>query len=120
MAARTLTEISSAGRPSMVAGTNEEAFVRFLDVRGPYKVETLYFQNDAANDFTADDTFNSILAHPLFATVVLSSDAANDAGAHDLSIDLTSDESDSNFKQLTLRDAEDRDGLGIVITVYGF
>ena len=120
MAERTLAEIATANRPSMVAGTEEEAFVRFVDVRGPYKVETLYFQQAAANDFKADDTFNSQLAHPLFATVVLSSDAENDAGAHDVSIDLTSDESNANFRQLTLRDGEDFDGMGIVITVYGF
>lgn len=121
MAARTLTQISTATRPSFVAGTEEEAFARFIDVRGPYKVETLYFQNAAADAFTADDTFNSILAHPLFATVALAGfDAANNNTVGDLSVQLTSDESDSNFKQLTLRDAEGTNGMGIVITVYGF
>lgn len=120
MAERTLAEVATAGKPSMVAGTEEEAFVRFVSVNGPYKTETLYFQQAAANDFKADDTFNSTLAHPLFATVTLAQDAENNAGWHDLSVDLTSDESDGNFRQLTLRDAEGDDGKGIVITVYGY
>jgi hypothetical protein len=42
MAERTLAEVATAKRPSMVAGTEEEAFMQFIDVRGPYKVETLY------------------------------------------------------------------------------
>jgi hypothetical protein len=36
------------------------------------------------------------------------------------SVDLTSDESNANFRQLTLRDAEGVNGLGVIITVYGF
>lgn len=119
MAERTLSELETeAGRPSMVAGTEVEAFVRFIDVRGPYKVETLYYQQAAANDFAADDTTNSQLAHPLFATIAPAQDI--DGTALIGSVDLTSDESNANFRQLTIRDCHDINGLGIVITVFGF
>lgn len=119
MAERTLTQVATAGRPSMVAGTEEEAFVRFTDARGPYKVETLYFQQAAANDFKANDTFSDIrLVHPLFATIVPVTDL--DGTAFPGSVDLTSDESNANFKQLTIRDCENVNGLGICIQVYGF
>ena len=118
MAARTLTQISGTGGPSMVAGTEEEAFVRFRDARGPYKVETLYFQCAAADAFTANDTFNSTLAHPLFAEITPIMDL--DGTALIGSVDLTSDESNTNFKQLTIRDCESINGLGILIKVYGF
>lgn len=118
MAERTLAEVATANRPSMVAGTEEEAFMQFIDVRGPYKVETLYFQQAAANDFKANDTYNSRLAHPMFATIKPAQDL--DGTALVGSVDLTSDESNANFRQLTIRDCESINGLGIVIEVYGF
>jgi hypothetical protein len=118
MAERTLAEVATANRPSMVAGTEEEAYARFIDVRGPYKVETIYFQQAAANDFKAADTFNSQLAHPMFATVAPAQDI--DGTALVASVDLTSDESNANFRQITLNDAEGINGLGIIVTVYGF
>jgi len=118
MAERTLAEVATAAGPSMVAGTEEEAFVRFIDVRGPYKVETLYFQQAALNDFKAADTFKSQLAHPLFAEITPVQDL--DGTALIGSVDLTSDESNTNFKQLTINDCEGINGLGILIKVYGF
>lgn len=119
MAERTLAEIESeAGRPSMVAGTEEEAYVQFIDVRGPFKVETRYYQQAAANDFKANDTFTTRIAHPLFATISSAQDI--DGTALAASVDLTSDESNSNFKQVTLRDAEGVNGLGVVVQVFGF
>jgi hypothetical protein len=120
MAERALADIitDSTGIPSMVAGTEEEAFVRFIDVRGPYKVETLYFQLAAADDFAANATHSSILAHPAFAEITPMTDL--DGTAFPGSVDLTSDESNANFKQLTLRDCENIPGLGVLIKVYGF
>ena len=119
MAERTFAEIEAGGKgPSMVAGTEEEAFVRFISTHGPYKVETLYFQQDASNDFAAEDTFKSRLAHPLFCTVVTATDI--DGTALDVSADLTSDESNANFKQITVRDAEDINGMGLVLQIFGF
>ena len=118
MAEVTFATLEAAGGPSMVAGTEERAYVKFIGVQGPYKVETLYFQQAAADDFKAEDTFNSTLAHPLFCTVVTATDI--DGTALDVSADLTSDESNANFKQITVRDAEDIDGMGLVIQVFGF
>ena len=73
MAERTLDEIATSGAHSQTgaAGANAEAFVRFVSTHGPYKTEVLAFQQAAANDFKADDTFKSQLAHPLFATTAL-------------------------------------------------
>lgn len=118
MAERTLAQVATAARPSMVAGTEEEAYVKFIDVRGPFKVETRYYQQAAANDFAADDTFVSSLAHPMFATIKPSQDL--DGTALVASVDLDSDESSSTFKTVTLRDAEGINGLGVVVEVYGF
>jgi hypothetical protein len=36
------------------------------------------------------------------------------------SADLTSDESNANFKQITIYDCEGINGLGILLKVYGF
>ena len=119
MAERTLAEIATAGAPSMVAGTEEEAFVRFVSTHGPYKTEVLLFQNAAANDFKADDTFKSQLAHPLWVTVQNTSDR-DDTATSVPSAEITSDESNANFKTIYLRDAEGVNGLGVQITVYGF
>ena len=118
MAERTLAQVATTGGPSMVAGTEEEAYTRVVATHGPYKTETFYFQQASANDFKAADTFNSQLAHPLFATCVSAQDV--DGTASIASADLTSDESNANFKQITLNDAEGINGLGLVITVYGF
>ena len=121
MAERTLVELrDEAGGPSMLgtAGTNTEAFVRFVSTHGPYKTETLLFQQAAANDFKADDTIKSQLAHPLFATVKAASDA--NATAQVYSVEVNSLESNANFKTITLRDAHGINGIGLVITVYGF
>ena len=87
MAARTLVQIATANRPAFSPGTGVEAFTRFVDVRGPYKVEILYFQNAAADAFTNADTFNRQLAHPMFATVALAGfDGANDNTLGDLTV----------------------------------
>jgi hypothetical protein len=125
MAERTLDELAGtavgdtpAGAPSMVAGTEKEAFVRFIATHGPFKTETLLFQQAAANDFKADDTFKSQLAHPLFATAAATADVEGTATT--ASVEITSLESDSNFKTLYLRDAEGDNGLGLVITIYGY
>ena len=120
MAERTLAEIAAAaGAPSMVAGTEVEAFVRFISTHGPYKTEVLLFQQAAANDFKADDTFKSQLAHPLWVTVVSTSDRGNStAGLQSAEVDSL--ETSSTFKTITLRDADDDNGFGVCITVYGF
>jgi hypothetical protein len=126
MAERTLDELagtaagdSPAGAPSMVAATEEEAFVRFVSTHGPYKTETLLFQQAAANDFKADDTFKSQLAHPLWVTVAATSDLSNNTDGK-VSAEINSSESSATFKTITLRDAEDRTGEGFQITVYGY
>lgn len=119
MGERTLAEVATAKRPSMVAGTEEEAFDNWIEVRGPRKVEKLMFQQAADNDFKADDTYNTKLAHPYFATVTTVSDTDASTDAAEISVDLTSDESNANFKQLTLRDAHSLNGIGVLITVYG-
>jgi hypothetical protein len=119
MAEVSVATIQLAGRPSMVAGTEERAYWHMIDVRGPYKVETFYMQQAAADDFAAAATFNSTLAHPMVATISRVMD--NGGGAAFIgSIDLTSDEANANFKQLTLQDCEGINGLGILVTVYGF
>ena len=121
MAARTLSQIeATSGGPSMVPGSNTEAFVRFVDVRGPFKVETLYFQCEDSDDFTADDTFNSRLAHPLFAIINAVQDLEDTTQFNQISVDLNTDETNANFKQLTIRDCEDFNSMGILIQVYGF
>ena len=126
MAERTLDELagtaagnSPAGAPSMVAATEEEAFVRFVSSHGPYKTETLLFQQAQDNDFKADDTFKSQLAHPLWVTVVNTSDR-DDTATSIPSAEITSDESNAAFKTIYLRDAEGVNGLGVMITVYGY
>jgi hypothetical protein len=119
MAERTAQEVIDNGaRPSMVAGTEEEAYWHMIDVRGPYKVETFYMQQAAANDFAADDTFNATIAHPMVAEITPITDLDNTAFPG--SCDLTSDESNANFKQITLRDCQSINGLGIMVKVYGF
>ncbi len=120
MAERTLVEISAKGAPATdgTAAANAEAFVRFVSTHGPYKTETLLFQQAAANDFKADDTFKSQLAHPLFVTCVAASDAA--ATAQVYTAEVNASESDANFKTITLRDAHGINGIGLLITVYGY
>jgi hypothetical protein len=104
-----------------VIANNVEAYAKFVDVRGPYKVEVSYFQQAAANDFSADDTFTTTLAHPMFVTAVLASDGNNDGGGElSLTASLDSVESNATFRTVTLHDAEDVNGLGVLITVYGF
>jgi hypothetical protein len=122
MAEVTLAALRDAdlGRPSFVPGTEVASFVRFIDVRGPYKVETLYFQQGVDDDFqAADDTVSSILAHPMFA-VVSGAGIDEQEATGDFSVTLNSLESDADFKQLVLHGAEDVNGQGVVITVYGF
>ena len=126
MAERTLDEIAGtaagnapAGAPSATGtAAATEAFVRFISTHGPFKTETLLFQQALANDFKADDTFKSQLAHPLWATVVCASDTATTVA--DFSVELNTLESNANFKTLTLRDAHGIDSLGICITIYGY
>ena len=121
MAAVTLETLSGENRPAFSPGTEVAAFTRFVDVRGPYKVEILYFQCDVDDSFTDADTFNSQLAHPMFATVVMAGrDGANDSDITNLTVTLDSLETSANFRQLVLHDADGTDGTGVVITVYGF
>jgi hypothetical protein len=118
---RTLVQIaatSAAPNHLGTAGTNTEAFVRFVSTHGPYKTETLLFQLAAGDDFKADDTFKSQLAHPLFAIVTPASDANATAAIY--SVEVNSLESNANFKTITLRDAHGITGIGVVITVYGY
>lgn len=118
MAEKDLTIVAAAGGPSMIAGTEERAFQRFISVQGPFKIETVYFQQAAADDFKAADSFKSTLAHPLFCTVDTVQDI--DGSAVSVSADLTSDESHANFKTIVINDAEGVDGLGILVTIYGY
>ncbi len=126
MAERTLDEIASTttvttnGAHSQTGAIADvtEHFVRFISTHGPYKTETLAFQLANGDDFKADDTIKSILAHPLFATIVPAADLSNTAFIG--SVEVNSLESNSNFKTITLRDAEDINSIGIVITVYGY
>ena len=121
MAERTLDEVATKGAPATVGTTAAiaEAFVRFIAVNGPYKTETLLFFQANGNDFKANDTFKSRLAHPLFATVTIAADRAA-ATAPVFSVSVNADESDTNFKTITLHDAEDINSIGLCITVYGF
>ena len=128
MAERTLNEIAGvasgetqSGKPSdlgTVAAVTE-SFVRFIAVNGPYKTESLLFRQANGNDFKANDTFKSQLAHPLFASVVIVGDR-DAATAPVFSVEVNTLESDTNFKTITLRDAEDINSIGLLITVYGF
>jgi hypothetical protein len=121
MAERTLVELrDEAGGPSHTGeiASVAESFVRFVATQGPYKTETLLFQQANGNDFKINDTIKSQLAHPLFATVKAASDAAGTAQIY--SVEVNSLESNTNFKTVTLRDAEDIDSLGLVITIFGF
>ena len=124
MAERTLDEIggtsaAGAGAPSWAVGVEVESFVRFISTHGPYKTETLLFQQAAANAFKADDTFKSQLAHPLWVTVAHTSDLSDSTDGK-VSVEIDSLESSSLFKTITLRDAEGTNGHGVQITVYGF
>ena len=124
MAQRTLDEIggtsaAAAGAPSWAVDVEVESFVRFISTHGPYKTETLLFQQGASNDFAADDTFKSQLAHPLWVTVQSTSNLDNNTDGK-ISAQVDSLESSSPFKTITLHDAEDRDGEGVQIVVYGF
>ncbi len=121
MAERTLVELrDEAGKPSATGaiGAVSEAFVRFVATHGPFKTETLLFQQANGNDFKADDTIKSQLAHPLFATVVPASDGA--ATAQIYTVEVNTLESNANFKTITLRDAHGINSLGLVITVFGY
>ena len=125
MAERTLDEIASTttvtanGAPSWALDVEVESFVRFIATHGPYKTETLLFQQAAANDFKADDTIKSTLAHPLWVTVQSTSNLDNNTEGK-ISAQVDSLESSSLFKTISLHDAEDRNGEGVQITVYGF
>ena len=120
MAERTLDQIATSGAHSQTGAIADvaEGFVRFVSTHGPYKTEVLAFQLANGDDFKADDTFKSRLAHPLFATVVPAADASATAAIY--SVEVNSLESNANFKTITLRDAQDINSIGIVITVYGF
>ena len=122
MAERTLVEIRDAASSPSNLGTTAailESFVRFVATQGPYKTETLLFHQLNGNTFKANDTIKSQLAHPLFATVAIAADRAA-ATAPVFSVSVNTLESDSNFKTITLHDAESINSIGIVITVYGF
>lgn len=120
MAERTLDEIAAdSGSPSWVTGTEVESFVRFIATHGPYKTETLLFQQAQANDFKANDTFKSQLAHPLWVTITSTSNLDDNTDGK-VSAEVNSSESDTNFKVITLRNADGRNGEGFMITVYGF
>ncbi len=126
MAERTLDEIAgtaagnaAAGAPSWAVDVEVESFVRFIATHGPYKTEVLLFQQAAANAFKADDTFKSQLAHPLWVTIVPTSNLDNNTEGK-VSVQVDSLESSSLFKTITLHDAEGRNGEGFQITVYGF
>lgn len=120
MAERTLAEIEAdSGSPSWTTGTELESFVRFIATHGPYKTETLLYQQLGANDFKADDTVKSTLAHPLWCTVVSTSDRGNTTEGLQ-SAEVDSLESSSTFKTITLRDADGNNGFGVMITVYGY
>jgi hypothetical protein len=119
MAEVSVATVQAAARPSMVAGTEERAYWHMIDVRGPYKVETFYLQQAAADDFAANATFQATIVHPMVATIHRVMD--NGGGAAFIgSVDLTSDEANANFRQLTLRDCEGINGLGILVVVRGF
>ena len=126
MGQRTLDEIAGtaaadtpAGGPSWAVDVEVESFVRFIATHGPYKTETLLFQQASGGDFKADDTFKSQLAHPLWVTVTSTSNLDNNTDGK-ISAQVDSSESSSLFKTITLHDAEDRDGEGVMITVYGY
>ncbi len=119
MGARTLDQIAAASGAPSWASTETESFVRFVATHGPYKTETLLFQVASGDVLTADDTFKSQLAHPLWCTVHSTTDVANNTDGK-MSAELNSDESSSTFKTITLRDAEGTNGFGIMITVYGY
>lgn len=128
MAERTLNEIAGvtagetqSGKPSDTgtAAAAAESFARFISTHGPYKTETLLFRQANGNDFKANDTFKSQLAHPLWATVVIVGDRTA-ATAPVFSVSLNTLESNANFKTITLHDAESINSIGVLITVYGF
>jgi hypothetical protein len=119
MAERTLAEVATAGKPSMTPdGAEEEAYDNWIEVRGPRKCEFFMFQQAAANDFQAEDTFNTKLAHPLYATITPVSDLAGTALPGSVSVDSL--ESSATFKTFTIYDCEGINSLGILITVFGF
>ena len=107
-----------SGLPSWVPGTEERSYAHYIVAQGPVKVEYVLFQQAAADDFPTDDTFNSALAHPLFAEVTPTSDIAGTAFTG--SVEVNTDETSATFKQVILRDIEDLNGLGVLVKVYGY
>ena len=121
MGERTLDQIATSGQHSQtgLVAAVAEGFTRFISVHGPYKTEVLAFQLANGDDFKANDTFKSTLAHPLFATVSIAADR-DAATAPVFSVEVNSLESNANFKTITLRDAQGINSIGLVITVYGY
>jgi hypothetical protein len=101
-----------------VAGTQVRGYRRFTVAKGPFKTEYNIYQQLAADDFAASDTFVSGLAHPFAVEVAWSNTDATEGGPP--SATLEGIESESTFKTVTVHDADGVNGAGIVVKVHGF
>ncbi len=113
----TLEALGRVPVQSETAASNVSGYKRWTVVEGPFKVEHNFYHQGSGDDFAASDTFISGLAHPMFATVQVLGDAANN---NDASASVEGVESVALFKTVTVRDAEDVDTTGILVKVYGF
>lgn len=116
----TLEALARKPVPSETDASIVSGYTRWTVVQGPIKTEFSFYQQADGDNFAASDTFVSGLAHPIAASVELVNvDSANTDTGHP-SAELEGVESDSNFKRVTVHDADTTSDAGIIVKVYGF
>ncbi len=115
----TLEALARVPVPSETDANIVAGYKRWVTVDGPMKTEYNFYQNEDGESFAASDTFKSGLARPIAVEVnIVNCDMANSHTP--LSAELEGDESNSNFRRVTVHDADAVADAGILVKVYGF
>ncbi len=115
----TLEALARLGVPSETDASIVSGFKRITVVQGPVKVERNFYQQGDGDDFAASDTFVSGLVRPFAVSAQFTNIDAGGATAHPTA-ELEGVESDTNFKRVTVHDADGINDAGILVTVYGY
>lgn len=122
MAAVTFDTLEAFGRTGVTSEAVANAvsgYKRWTTVNGPFKTEYNYYQCGETDTFTDGDTFQTSLAHPITVSVQSVGVNLGDT-AFPGSANLEGVESDSDFRRVTVNDANDTAAAGIMVIVYGY
>tara|TARA_R110000751_G_scaffold5489_3_gene24994 strand:+ start:965 stop:1324 length:360 start_codon:yes stop_codon:yes gene_type:complete len=92
--------------------------LRVTTAQGPLKVEYNQFQQATADSFSATDTFVTGLQSPLFAEVQVLTRA--NGLDNNISAEVETLDTVATYRTVSVRDTDAQNGLGILVTVYGF